>query len=410
MRKLLQSAAAAAGALVLLVAAALAYVAATGIPRYAPQKVELKVEATPERVARGKRIAEMLCADCHFDERTGTLAGRRMPDLPPQFGVAYAANITRDPETGIGSWTDGEIAYLLRTGIARDGRYAPPWMVKLPLMSDEDLFGVIAFLRSEDPLVRAVQGKQPPSQPSLLTKVLARTAFKPLAYPAAPVKAPAPEDKVAYGRYLAQGRLLCFGCHSADFAKVDDLVPENSAGFFGGGNAMPDMNGRVVLTSNITPDEETGIGKWSEDEFVRALRFGVRPDNTPLVYPMMPAPLVSDEEARAIHAYLRTVPKLRNAVARPTPTVVQGAEPGRAAYYRYSCNSCHGDTGKGAFDLRQGHQDYATDAELIAYIRNPERFKPGIRMPTWDGVIAEQDYAPLAAYVRRLGKEPYRAQ
>jgi cytochrome c2 len=55
------------------------------------------------------------------------------------------------------------------------------------------------------------------------------------------------------------------------------------------------------------------------------------------------------------------------------------------------------------YDLRKGAKDFATDEELIAYIRHPEVSKPGVKMPTWDGVIAEEDYAPLAAYARKLG-------
>jgi mono/diheme cytochrome c family protein len=402
MKRLLKVMAVLLAVLAALAGVAVLYLDRAGIPRYTPAKVELRVEVTPERVERGRKTAQMLCVGCHLDNETGALSGLRMRDLPPQFGVAYAANITRDPETGIGGWTDGELAYLLRTGVTRDGRYTPPWMVKLPLVSDEDLADVIAFLRSDDPLVQPVKRPSQPSEPSLLTKFLCRVAFKPLPWPKAPIAAPDPGDRVAYGRYLVQGRGQCFGCHSADFAKMDDLVPENSAGYLGGGNAMPDLTGRVVLTSNITPDEETGIGRWSEDEFVRALRHGVRPDRSVLLYPMVPYPELSDDEARAIHAYLRTVPKIRNVVARPAAAAVATSDAGKAAYYRYACHSCHGDTGTLLYDLRKGVGNYATDAELIAYIRNPERAKPGIKMPTWDGVIAEEDYAPLAAYVRSL--------
>jgi mono/diheme cytochrome c family protein len=389
--------------LVLVVAGALAYIDWSGIPHYAPGKIDLKVEVTPERVEQGRRTVQTLCAGCHLDNETSTLAGKPMPDVPRQFGSAHSANITRDPETGIGTWTDGEIAYLLRTGVRRDGRYTPPWMVKLPNMADEDLLSVIAFLRSDDPLVRPVKAQRPPSRPSLLTKVLSRVAFKPLPYPAAPIVAPDLADNVAYGRYLVQGRAICFPCHSADFAKLDELVPERSGGYLGGGNAMPDMNGRIVTSANITPDPETGIGKWSEDEFVRLLRVGVRPDLSVIVYPMMPFPELTDHDARAIYAYLRTVPPIKNAVSRTSAITPTGADSGRAAYYHYGCNGCHGDTGLGLYDLRKGASDFATDGELIAYIRHPEVRKPGVKMPTWDGVIAETDYAPLAAYARRLG-------
>jgi len=228
--------------LVLAVAGTLLYINWSGIPTYPPGKVDLKVEVTPERVAGGRRTVQLLCASCHLDNDTGTLAGKPMPDVPAQFGSAHSANITQDEETGIGSWTDGEIAYLLRTGVRRDGRYTPPWMVKLAKISDEDLKDIIAFLRSDDPLVRPVKAKRPLSKHSLLTKVLSRVVFKPLPYPTAPIPAPDMTDKVAYGKYLVQARALCFPCHSADFAKIDDFTPERSAGYLGGGNAMPDMN------------------------------------------------------------------------------------------------------------------------------------------------------------------------
>jgi cytochrome c2 len=57
------------------------------------------------------------------------------------------------------------------------------------------------------------------------------------------------------------------------------------------------------------------------------------------------------------------------------------------------------------FDLRKGHRDFPTDEALIAFIRHPDQSKPGVKMPPWDGVIEERDYAPLAAYVRKLGAE-----
>ena len=59
---------------------------------------------------------------------------------------------------------------------------------------------------------------------------------------------------------------------------------------------------------------------------------------------------------------------------------------GKQVYYKYSCNSCHGDTGLGLYDLRRAWKKYPTDAELIAYIKDPSAKVPGIKMPTWEGV------------------------
>jgi mono/diheme cytochrome c family protein len=390
--------------LVILTGGAAAYFAVAPIPSYPVPRVEFTVDVTPERVARGKRTVEMMCAACHLDPGTEALTGKRMPDLPPQFGESWSLNITAHPVKGIGSWTDGELAYLIRTGVARDGRYTPPWMIKLPHVSDEDLRDVIAFLRSDDPLVRPRDAENHASRPSFFTKALCRVAFKPFPYPDRPVVAPPASDKVAYGRYLATALHQCHGCHSADFATVDDLRPERSQGFFGGGNGMPDLSGRIVLTSNLTPDPETGIGGWTEEQFRRAVVEGIRPDNLPLRYPMVPLRGLTGEEVSAIFAYLRTIPPIRNRVPRPEPAVAEGTERGKQAYYYYGCNGCHGDSGLGQWDLRKGPARYPTDEELIAYMKHPEKVKPGIAMPTWDGVIREEEYAPLAAYVRSLAR------
>jgi mono/diheme cytochrome c family protein len=388
---------------VLLVAAVALYVHLSGIPRYPIQKVELEVEVTPERVARGRKIAGMLCAGCHFSNETGRLTGQRMPDVPPQFGTAYSRNITQDETHGIGDWTDGELAFLLRTGIARDGQYTPPWMTKLPRASDEEIASIIAFLRSDDPLVAASPTPDRASEPTFFTKFLCRVAFKPFEYPQQAISAPPRTDTVAYGRHLALDLLDCYACHSADFASNDERSPEKSKGFFAGGNTMLDLAGRPIKTSNITMDRKTGIGAWTEDQFLRAVKGGFRPDNTPILYPMQPYVELEDDEVRAIHAYLQTVPALENAVERTPRAVAAAAETdGKKIYFKYSCQSCHGETGRGLCDLRRNRQTYPDDAVMISFIRSPASTVPGAKMPAWQGVIEEAEYAPLVQYVRTL--------
>lgn len=390
-------------AVVLLIAGGALFIHLAGIPTYTPQKVEFPVDVTPERIARGQRTVTTLCAGCHMNPETGVLTGKRMADAPPQFGEVYSRNITQDPEFGIGQWTDGELAYLLRTGVTRDGRYTPPWMVKLPHMSDEDLGDVIAFLRSDDPLVRPAKVPDRDPKPSFFAKFLTRVAFLPLPYPKGPIAAPPASDKVAYGRYLVTGKLDCYACHSKDFATVDVMEPERTPGYLGGGNNMRNEQGQTVYTANISPDLETGIGKWTEEQFHRTMRTGLRPDGRVLRYPMLAMPELTDEEMAAVWAYIRSVPAVKNAVPASEPApVVASADAGKRAYYMYGCNQCHGDTGIGVYDLRKGVPRYPTNEALIAYIKHPERTRPGIKMPTWDGVIEESEYPALAAYVRTL--------
>jgi cytochrome c1 len=239
-----------------------------------------------------------------------------MLDLPGQFGKAWAPNITQSPDSRLTGYSDGELAYFFRTGVKRDGGYAPPWMPKFPHLSDYDLKSVIAYLRSEQPELKGSDVVQPVCEPTFLTKFICRVAFKPLPYPAKAIEAPPIEDKVAYGRYLAVGKVDCFGCHSPSFETMNIMEPEKTPGFFSGGNPMPDREGKIIHTANLTMDKETGIGAWTEDQFVEAVRFAKHPDGKSLRDPMIPFSAMTDAEARAIWAYLQTVPVIRHPVER----------------------------------------------------------------------------------------------
>jgi mono/diheme cytochrome c family protein len=303
------------GVFVLLLAIGAATIHLGGIPSYEVKAPELKVVPDSALVAEGKRLATMVCNQCHLAQ-SGKLEGQYMADMPPQFGKVWSANITKHPEYGTGRYSDGELAYLLRTGIKRDGNFAPPWMPKFPHLSDRDLHSIIAYLRSDAPELEPSEKVQPASQPSFLAKFLCRVAFKPLPYPDKPIEAPPLADKVAYGKYLATGKVECYSCHSESFETMNIMEPEKSKGYFGGGNGMPNLEGQIINTANLTPDQETGIGNWTEEQFIQAVRFGKRPDGKGLRYPMTPFTALTDEEASAIWAYLQTLPPLHHEVQR----------------------------------------------------------------------------------------------
>ncbi|MBD0284185.1 MAG: c-type cytochrome [Flavisolibacter sp.] len=293
-----------------------AFVAFRGIPTYKAQTIDLKVNSTPQRIERGAQLSSMLCNDCHMNRNTGKLTGAAMPEIA-QFGTIYSRNITKDPEYGIGKWTDGQIAYLLRTGIKPDGTFLPV-MAKLSKMSDEDLQSIIAFLRSDHPWVQPDRTHLPPSKYSFFAKFLTNIgAVKPMPYPQGAVPEPDTTNPVKWGEYIALHRVECYSCHSKDFATNDYANPEKSKGFFGGGNAFTFPGGYKIYSRNLTMDEETGIGKWSEEDFVRAVKQGQLPDNQPgLRPPMKPYTQLSDAEIKAIYAYLKTLPIIHNKVER----------------------------------------------------------------------------------------------
>ena len=195
--------------------------------------------------------------------------------------------------------------------------------------------------------------------------MLSHTVWRPLPLPKAAQAAPARTDKVAYGRYLVTHALECYPCHSADFKTMNIDEPEKTPGYLGGNNALVGLSQERIYSANITPDVETGIGTWTEAQLKRALRDGIRPDNTLVRYPMEPMRDLDDQDVAAIYAYLKQVPAIhKRRHASPPPAVAASASDGQKIYYKYGCNSCHGETGVGVGDLRVADKKYATDDAL----------------------------------------------
>lgn len=312
MKKALRILAAVVVVLLLAVGGFALWVQSRGIPHYAvPKTPAVQVAATPALTDQGQKLVMASCADCHLNQQTRSLSGQKMRDLPPEFGTIYSANITQDPQHGIGRWTDAELVTLLRTGIGKDGRYRVI-MPSFVQMSDEDVHSIIAFLRSNNPMVQPNATPTHEQEPSFMLKALSNTVMKPTPMPAAKVVAPEPTDALAYGRYLVVGRYKCYDCHSKDFKTNNPMEPEKSEGYLGGGNALLNMQGQQVLSRNITFEPETGIGNWTEAQFAQSLRFGITPQGT-LAPPMPKYSQLTDQEVHAIYAYLQSVPKIKNA-------------------------------------------------------------------------------------------------
>jgi cytochrome c2 len=303
--------------IVLAIGAFASFIAIRGIPKYEvniPQIAD--VEVTPARVERGAKIASMLCQSCHMNDKTQMMTGKYMIEIP-EFGTINAKNITNDKEAGIGSWTDAQLIYFIRTGIHPvTGQYVPIYMPKLIHISDEDMRSIVAYLRSDRKEVQASKEELPECKPSFLTKFLCTVAFKPFEYPKDAIPDPDTTNQLAWGKYLTLYQLECYTCHSKSFEGLNMLEPELSEGFFGGGNTMTAPDGSKITSLNITPDEETGIGRWTEEKFTNALRSGIIPGHPALRQPMMPYVYLTDSEIKAIYTYLQTVPKIKNKVER----------------------------------------------------------------------------------------------
>jgi mono/diheme cytochrome c family protein len=274
---------------------------------------DVKVEITPARLARGKYLFTLAdCDGCHslrdFSRYGGPVmeSGRgRGSVLPPDMGlpgVIAPGNITSDKETGIGSWTDGEKIRAIREGISRDGTALFPMMgyERFRHMSDEDVSSLVAYLNTLAPVGNPV----PRSKIAFPVSMLIKGAPQPAGH----VPEPDRSNKVKYGEYLVT-MAGCMDCHTP--ARQGKPLPGMT---LAGGQEFR-FPGAVVVSANITPDQETGIGRWSEQnflerfyqykEYVKEGSPQVGPESFTLM-PWLTFAQLDPEDLKAIYAFLRT--------------------------------------------------------------------------------------------------------
>lgn len=223
--------------------------------------------------------------------------------VDPAFDV-YAANITPDPETGIGTWTDEQIITAIRQGKDDEGKVIFPPM-PVPTynnMSDDDVKAIVAYLHTLKPIHNEV----PESTWNIPQQAMP---------PAKGLPAPDPSDKVAYGGYIVNALAHCFECHTTPDAQG---MPDFAGHLGAGGFLIQLAPGMTVRTPNITSDPETGLGKWSDDDIKKALTEGITPTGVHLS-PPMPFPFfknMTPDDLDAVVAYVRTIPPIVNKVER----------------------------------------------------------------------------------------------
>ncbi len=318
------------GILVLIPALVIAYFE-LALPRQRPP-MDIRVELTPQRVERGRYLAVnvLQCVDCH-SVRDWTLYGG--PPMEPigagrpcmdkntptagvnvgqeRFpGVLCIRNVTPDPETGIGQWTDGELIRAIREGVDRNGRYLFPIMPYFIYkhLSDDDVQAVVAYMRSLEP----VESVRPRKEVDFPLDYVFSQWPEPLE---GPVPAPDPANRIAYGQYLSVVA-RCKFCHSPrDPRSLEDYPGREYSG------GMPFLLGpRVMYPMNLTPHED-GLGSWSKEVFLRRFRlFGqarpVEPEENTLMN-WNAFSKMSDDDLGAIYDFFMTlepVPTIREAM------------------------------------------------------------------------------------------------
>jgi outer membrane biosynthesis protein TonB len=242
----------------------------------------------------GEYIMTLMGCGCHFNRELGGLAGGN--DFSGDYGTLFAPNITPDPETGIGNWSEDEIAAAIRTGVRPDGAQLFPIMpyMRFSALSDQEALALASHLLSMEPVVNDVQERELAAEPEPFT-------------PATTPSAEPPTDPAARGEQLVT-LANCSGCHTP---RNDDGTP-NMDLFLAGAPFQEDE-----ISANITPHEEFGIGSWSEEQIAAYLKTGERPDGSNAGGAMAQEidrrfHLLTDEDAAAIAAFLKSVPAVEH--------------------------------------------------------------------------------------------------
>jgi len=279
-----------------------------------------KFEATEARLARGKYLVEgpAACFHCHTDHdfsnpeypiiQAKKGAGWVMPI--PELNNIASRNITPDPETGIGSWTDDEVARAIREGVRKDGTALFPVMPypAFASMDDEDVKSIVVYLRTIPAVKNIVPTRQLPGPLEYIVK----TIPKPLMTPQPSHAASTPVER---GKYLVT-IATCGICHTATDAQG---LPLPGMGFGGGGSFDDPGTKTKVFSLNITQDP-SGIAHYDESLFIQTLRTGQVTSR--LVNHIMPFEFLrnmTDEDLRDIFAFIKSVPPVKHRISNTDP-------------------------------------------------------------------------------------------
>ncbi|MFD0764203.1 c-type cytochrome [Mucilaginibacter lutimaris] len=277
----------------------------------------LKVDLTPQRIARGKYLANhvAVCIDCHSTRKWNEFAapidtaiigaGGEHFDANVGFpGDVYVPNIT---PANLKNWTDGELYRAITTGVKKDGSAIFPIMPygSYGKMDAEDVYSIIAYVRTLKPH----ETKFPARRLNFPLNIIVHT----MPGKAAETTRPAESDTIAYGKYLIT-TAACADCHTNN----KDLD-------YAGGKEFGMPGNTVVTSSNITPDAKTGIGTWSKQMFIakfkqftdyKAQPRAVKAGQFQTVMPWWRYSGMNEKDLGAIYAYLRTVKPVNNRVVK----------------------------------------------------------------------------------------------
>jgi len=243
--------------------------------------------------------AVMACDGCHTTRPEPGSAPARFAGGPQTWDTPWytvkGTNITPDPETGIGSWSDEQLKNLLRNGVRPNGVAVSTQMpfIFYKIITPRDLDALVSYIKTVPPVHRE----------SFVPTYKAELPIELIPGAERPIDEADLKDQVKRGFYLAN-LAHCMDCHS----RGSDERLNFSTGWGKGGNIHRTAAGPVVA-ANISSHPTKGVGVWSDEDLKRAFHEGIRPDGRKLRPPMgMRFSKMKEDDIAAIVAWVRTIP------------------------------------------------------------------------------------------------------
>ncbi|MBX2844132.1 MAG: c-type cytochrome [Flammeovirgaceae bacterium] len=320
MKKLLKITLSVIVALLLLIMAIIGYIKFF-LPSIDPP--ELKVELTPDRIERGDYLANSLmgCMDCHAQRDWSKFTGPTFMNTRGGGGVKWSPEMGFPGEliapniTNLKDWSDGEIYRAITCGVSKDGTPLFPIMPYLTYgqLEKEDIYSVIAYLRTLEPQENEVPERALDFPLNIIVHTMPTEGGHQLKLN--------PDNEVEYGKYLLTAA-ACYDCHTQ---QDQGQYLEEMA--YAGGMEFPLETGGVVRSANITPDPETGLGKWTKEQFIEKFKsyadsgfvaYEVKENEYNTFMPWTYYANLQENELGAIFTYLQTLSPVKNKVEKFT--------------------------------------------------------------------------------------------
>jgi mono/diheme cytochrome c family protein len=355
------------------------------------------------QIQRGRYLTTVGdCAACHTLPGSGQdFAGGRPIETP--FGLLLAPNITPDPDTGVGAWTDDEFVNALVKGTGRDGKRLYPAMpyTYYTKLTHDDALAIRAYLNTVPPVRHLVKSNQLPFPFDVRVSLVEWDAlfFKPGTFQPDPNKS----GEWNRGAYLAEGLNHCGLCHTPKDVLGGDKTRDALRGYALQGWFAPD----------ITNNSPRGLGDWSVDDIVAYLKTGHNSTNAAsglmAEVIMRSTSHMTDADLKAIATYLKDKPSQKDteAAAKPDQTVMKLG----AAIYADECSGCHMANGKGAaglFPTLNGSAvvQQTNPTSLLHVVLRGARSAAtagaptGAAMPQFEWILTDAQVAAVLTYVR----------